>query len=72
MKDDQIPHAGLSRHDAGLPRREMIAVARFFGVDVEIRRFAVEQVRMLRKSDDSRLIVFIVAGVHHLGQFLAF
>ena len=71
MEHGQVPDAGLSRHHPGLPRRQVIAVPRLFGVDVEVGRFSVKHVRMLCKSDNFSLVVVIVAGIHHVGQLLA-
>lgn len=70
MKDDEIAHARLSGHDAGLSRREMIAFSTLVRVAIEIRRFAVEDVGATGQFHDFGLVVIIVTNVDDVNDFL--
>lgn len=70
MKDDEVSYAGLSRHDAGLPRGEMIPFSRLVGIAVEVRRLTVEHIGAMGQFYDFRFILIIVAGIDDIYDFL--
>lgn len=71
MKDDQISHAGLSGHDTGLPRGEMIPLSRLVRIAVEVRRLTVEDVGATGQFDNFGFILVIVANIDDIHNFLA-
>src|SRR5690348_3258573 len=71
MKHDKVARAGFACHDAGLSGGQMISVPSFFGIDVEIGRFAIEHIRLFGERDDFGLVLIVVASIDHIGNFLA-
>ena len=71
MKDDEVPYAGLSGHDAGLPRGEMIPFSCLIGIAVEVRRFTVEHISAMGQFYDFYFIFVIVTGIDDICEFLA-
>lgn len=71
VKHNEVAHSGFARHETGLSRREVIAVAGFLCVAVQVGGFAVEDIGSLRKGENFRFVLLVVAGVDDVGDLLS-
>lgn len=71
MKDNEISHARLSGHEAGLSCGEVIPLPGLVCIAIEVWRLAVEDVGAAGQFDNLGFIVFIVTDIHHVYDFLA-
>ena len=70
MKYNQVAHLGSACHEAGLSGCQMIPVAGFLGINVQIGGFAVERVRAASEGNDFRFILFIEPSIDDLDDLL--
>jgi len=71
MKDGQVAYSGFPRHEAGLTRGQMVAIAGLIGVAIEIGGLTVKYVGVFGQFHDFGFIVGILANIHHVHNFLA-